>query len=219
MDAKILRAAVSAAIRVTVSTTMIGCGGVVSTDESGRAGATPVTGSSTSNDETASTKSSGGQGGEPYHRPGGISSTAGTTPSESGTGGSSSVGGSDVGGMASTTGAGQAGEVAGAGAPPERCGSELEGCLAVIDGVMFGETMPSESAKACCQTVLAGLSKLEQDRAECFSDVNLRLMNSPGRHLCCSDPATWQQPACTPWGPPAPPELSLDVLLSWGAAA
>jgi hypothetical protein len=121
--------------------------------------------------------------------------------------------------MASTAEAGQAGQLAGAGAPSERCGSELEGCLAVIDGVRFGETMPSETVKACCETVLAGLVELEQERAECFSDVNLRLMNSPGRRSCCSDPATWQQPACTPWGPPVPPELSLEVLLSWSTAA
>jgi hypothetical protein len=121
--------------------------------------------------------------------------------------------------MASPATAGQAGEVAGAGAPSERCGSELDACLTVIDGVAFGEPMPSETATACCETVLAGLSKLQQDGAECFGDVTLRLMNSPGRHLCCSDQASWIQPACTPWGPPVPPNLSLEALLAWSAAA
>ena len=53
----------------------------------------------------------------------------------------------------------------------------------------------------------------------CWQDLNGRLMTSAARNLCCNSPETWQVSACTPWGPPVPPELPEEALAAWELAA
>ncbi len=219
MDVKVLRAAVSAAIRVTVSTTLIGCGGNVTTDAGGAR--TPEPGTNAS-EATSSTK--GEEASSPYPiigpapndaKPSNSIATGGAAG-----GGSAATGGVEVGGMANAAGANVAGtnEASSAGAPPQACAPAAEACLTTLEQTAAAPT-PSAATQACCETVLQALSLPPQLGAECFDSINTRFMQIAVRPKCCTDPSSWQHQACAPWGPPVPPELSLEALLEWSAAA
>jgi hypothetical protein len=167
MDAKVLRAAVSAAIRVTVSTTLIGCGDGESATE---------------------------------------------TPSA----GMPASGGFDMGGAAAIAGAG--GEDASAGAPTDVCAAAAHACVSLLE--QTPQEPLTEADEACCDTVIATLEELRRDtpREACYDGLYARF-HGPVRTQCCADQSTWVYLACTPWGPPVPPEFSREALRLWSLAA
>lgn len=213
MDAKVLRAAVSAAIRVTVSTTLIGCGGNVSTD-AGRATSSPaVKDTPTSTGEPSANETEPSRTPSPDPKP--TTSAGGSAPaSEVPTAGMASSGGSEVGGMAAVAGAG--GDEASAGAPADVCRAAAQACLTQLEQTT--PEPPSAADKACCDTVIATLEELWQGtpRDACFESIDARFRGAV-RTECCADKSTWVYRACTPWGPPVPPELSRAAL--WSLAA
>jgi hypothetical protein len=185
MEAKVLRAALSAAIRVTVSSSLLGCGGATTFDPQG-----PGPGSS-----EEPPQSNGGGGVEMVARGGG-------------------------------GGLGNAGGTPGAAGTPIASGSFCDGsamraCEPIYDELAASPNSWSEQLDAvalgCCKVLVDAVevSPPEIDvqcRAELGSRLNLL------RDSCC--PAVeFQGNACAPWGPPVPPELDLERLLSGGAAA
>jgi len=224
MDAKVIRAAVSAAIRVTVSTTLMGCGGSV-VAEAGGAGGSPVNGSAGNGAATQTV--SGGSDQRVVTDP--PVSGGGTTSNSVATSGGVATGASaaamagaatedDAGGLASAAGAGQAGESSSAGAPGEVCGDAVAACLTLIEPELASQES-SDAGKACCDTIISGLDDLRLAGAPCYGDLDRRFMSSGVRQRCCADQATWIHPACTPWGPPVPPELPAAALRAWSLAA
>lgn len=221
MDAKVLRAAVSAAIRVTVSTTLIGCGGSV-TSEGGESQGSAANDPAKLSDPVTSSPSSGASGASG-------SSGWGWTPPHQGQAGSSSNGGGTVaqGGLASAGGEAAGGSAEGGSAEGGEGSGTLVGtcdalntCLTHLEVSM--PTVPLEGADvACCQVLIDSLKEhqLAPGADACWADLNGRLMSSPARNLCCNSPDTWQVSACTPWGPPVPPELPESALAAWEAAA
>jgi hypothetical protein len=218
MDAKVLRAAVSAAIRVTVSTTLIGCGGNVTTDAGGAR--TPENNdSSSSHEPTNAAKGAGEQSSVPYPTNGTESNgaNAGSTTAAGGApvGGTSATGGVEVGGMANAAGAYEENS---AGAPTQTCVPAAEACLTTLEQAPAAQP-PSAAVTACCESVLQAISLPSKLSDECFDGLNARFMQIAVRPKCCTDPSSWSHQACTPWGPAVPPELSAEVLLEWSAAA
>ncbi|HEX2872109.1 MAG TPA: hypothetical protein VHP33_12650 [Polyangiaceae bacterium] len=221
MDAKVLKAAVSAAIRVTVSTTLMGCGGSVSTD-AGRSSPSPAVKDTATDAHGSVASGTAGTSGQTNSAP--LKPTQGsggqtTLPVETSAGNAGTAGGAsvEVGGMASAAGAG--GEPGGAGAPPDVCGNAAAACVTKLGEQPFEET-PSDATNACCETILARLDELRlEPGAACFDHLDQDFMQSPARRQCCKDPSTWQNPACTPWGPPVPPEISREALQAWSLAA
>jgi len=232
MDPQVLRAAVSAAIRVTVSTTLIGCGGSVAD------GSNTATNGAAGRSAQSETNGSGGHRAAPVpaSTSGGGTSAAGASAVTGGTGGASTATGGAAGGTAgvlSTAGApaepetgggtnaaggGQAGEAAAAGAPAEVCGG------AVLRSMRLKALeLPTDAlrgvANACCQTVILGFDELRADSAPCYDDLELRFRVSGVRQMCCADKATWEHLACTPWGPPVPPELPAAMQRAWSLVA
>jgi hypothetical protein len=130
--------------------------------------------------------------------------------------GTSSRGGAETGGVASLAGAG--GDEASAGAPADVCGAAALACIESIEQTDAVQPL-SDATQACCDVVLAAIALPPQLSAECFANVNTRFMQGGARQQCCHDPSTWQQPACTPWGPPVPPEFSRAMLQAWSLAA
>lgn len=223
MDAKVLKAAVSAAIRVTVSTTLIGCGGSVSTDGGDRASSSPAVKDAPTETNESVASGTGGQTGSTPPKPtaSGGSHATGPVAGNAGNAGTTSGEVVEVGGMANAAGAppGAAGESSSAGAPADVCGNAAAACVTKLGEQTF-EEMPSDATKACCETILARLDELRLDPgAACFDHLDQDFMASPARRQCCKDQSTWQNPACTPWGPPVPPELSREALLAWSLAA
>lgn len=220
MDANVLRAAVSAAIRVTVSTTLIGCGGSVVSEADG-AGSTPS--GTAGRGQGDAVTASGGHAAAPV--PVSTNASGGKTSSASAGAATATTAGmagtateTETGGVANAAGAGQAGEPASAGAPAEVCGGAVDACLTQLEQELPTEAL-SDAGKACCQTVIVGFDDLRMNGAECFNDLDRRFMSSGVRRLCCADQATWSHPACTPWGPPVPPELSAEQLRAWSLVA
>lgn len=224
MDAKVLRAAVSAAIRVTISTTLIGCGGSV-VGEASEAGGTP------SSSSTGGAPPNAMSGGADEHVsapqvPSGTGATGGggaQASSASVTAGTATS--IDVGGMVSTDGgaseiggASQAGEASSGGATAEECGAAVAACLTQVEPEVPSAAL-SDAGKACCETIIAGFDELRLAGAACFTDLDRRFMTSGVRQRCCADQATWTHLACTPWGPPVPPELPAAALQAWGLVA
>jgi hypothetical protein len=217
MDAKVLRAAVSAAIRVTVSTTLIGCGGNV-TSAGGSAPEKPL-----ANDSPAKTKGPVTNHDNSAAAP---PSTAGNgwslAPSSGGQVGNAG-GGSTVaqGGVASLGGSPDGGSADGGDGPVkpiDTCGA-VDACLNRLDAQAPSAPL-DDVDRACCQTVIDGLTSLQAPEfAECWPDLNGRFMLSARHQACCGTLQAWQVPACTPWGPPVPPELAEDALSAWEAAA
>jgi hypothetical protein len=230
MDAKVLRAAVSAAIRVTVSASLVGCGNTVSSD----VGPLEAGGSTSRGDGSRDAGAGGMLGGAALGQAGTELGMAGTllamagTASSNGGNPSSSIGGQlggtapETGGMAhgGTDAAGQAsgGNEAAAGAPAQACGAYLDDCLSALGAVERGAPL-DELGTACCVTVRAALIELKAAGAECYLDIAKRFQTAPARQACCKDPSTWEETACAPWGPPVPPELPLELLQDWVAVA
>lgn len=208
MDAKTLRAALAAALRVTVSTSLIGCGGHTSTD-----GAKSTQAPATSQPDDDYSDQAEPVAGKPSSEPAYLSPVAG--------GASSSAGGGSM--MASAAGASGSGAGGASTKPPTRC-EALELCVTKLEGMTFefGDPLPSEAAE-CCQTVIESLSGPGQAAAMCddatFSSLYDRFLMPEVRNACCSEPDTWQHQACTPWGPAVPPELPLEALSAWELAA
>lgn len=208
MDAKVLRAAVSAAIRVTVSTTLIGCGGSVATEEDRPSSSPAVKDAPVSAGQPTVTET------EPASAP--VTSGGSASATEMPIAGTASHGGSDVGGMSTTAGAG--GEEASAGAPAEVCRAAAQACLTQLEQAT--PEPPSAADQACCDTVIATLEEMWQamPRDACFESIDARFRGAV-RTECCADKSTWVYRACTPWGPPVPPELSPEALQRWSLAA
>jgi hypothetical protein len=83
----------------------------------------------------------------------------------------------------------------------------------------FRDPLPDD-AQECCRTVVEALSTpSEAADGPCDWSLTSRFMLSAAHYSCCSAVDGWQQPACTPWGPAVPPELSLEALSSWELAA
>lgn len=221
MDANVLRAAVSAAIRVTVSTTLLGCGGSVVSEADG-AGST--SNGAAGRGQTDAAKGTGGYRAAPSPVPEGTNPSGGK--SSSATAGAATAGAAtagtpaetETGGVANAAGAGGVGEPASAGAPAEVCGGAVDACLTQLEQEPPGSTL-SDAGKACCDTVVVGFDELRLGNAECFGDLDRRFMSSGVRQRCCADQATWSHLACTPWGPPVPPELSPEALRQWSLVA
>jgi hypothetical protein len=222
MDAKVLRAAVSAAIRVTVSTSLIGCGGSVSGESAGAAndGGKPAAMPSKAQGANAGGNAGAGWGWSPKPSDGATPPTSGGTASgSSNSGGITSTtpeGGNDVGGNATagTAGAAEGGD--GPGAPTDPC-SAMTACMDRLDADAL---LATPGTIPCCQMVIDGLMELrDQISIECWVDLNGRFLMSKAHQTCCTALSEWEQPACTPWGPPVPPELPESALLGWGAAA
>jgi len=218
MDAKILRAAVSAAIKVTITTTLVGCGGVV-TSSGGGPGAEPTGGPAGSSGQGSSAESSGEPVGSGYPK---SEPAAGGKPGAEATTAAAAPGGSaPLGGTPTTAEAGNAGAPNGGSADATCVGAEVDACYAFLAEAQpqtkFGDPLPAPY-QACCQTLLSSLVNGELSYV-CLSDNNAHF-NSSARAVCCSDPASWSvYPACAPWGPPVPPELTLEALRDWQAAA
>src|SRR5207244_2947284 len=205
-----LKAALSAAIKVTITSTLVGCGGMMTSSGGGpdrepsgsagsggsdTAGKSPLQPASYGYPTESEPASGGTAGAEPI--------TAATAPG----------GGAPAGGMASAAAGGSAG-AAGGGAPAATCTSaEVDACyafLAQADVTGFGNPLPAAD-QACCRTLLDSLVSGEPGSV-CRSDNTRRFDPSPARRVCCSDPASWSvYPSCAPWGPPVPPELSLEA--------
>lgn len=216
MDAKTLKAAVTAALRVTVSTSLIGCGAHTSTDAAG--GRPP----NDTRDPAASRPDDPERaegGGKPSTESGYPTASAGVASSNSASGGSASGGGASEGGdmMASAAGEG------GAGTQPLTQCETAAACLGTLEAMTFEHDEPLTSgAAACCQLVVESLSWVGETAVcdpETRSALNARFMRAPARGACCRDPDTWQQEACTPWGPPVPPELPPEVMSDWELVA
>jgi hypothetical protein len=189
MDAKTMRAALSAAIRVTVSTSLIGCGGQATSD----AGA-PATPSSEPTPPVAD------------ERPRYVESS----------GGSVNAGGSSMVASAGMTAVSEAGA---AGAPePDGC-EAIAACLTSLGGLDFDDPLPDDAAKRCCSTLIWGLSQNSYNRQECAPQANGDFFSLPAHATCCTAVNGWGYQACTPWGPPVPPELPRGALLAWRAVA
>jgi hypothetical protein len=200
MDANVLRAAVSAAIRVTVSTTLIGCGANVTSET-----ITPNSGGTAA-----------GVGGTP------VAQVPESTPSSmASTGGGVAVSGGaapELGGAASGDGGAAIGGEASAGAPSEVCGAVAQACLTVLQSVAPGAAL-DEAQLACCPTVLQEIRDLTTARAECRWMIQSAFLSSPAHRQCCEAQDAWNESACTPWGPPVPPELPARFLEAWELAA
>lgn len=186
MEAKVLRAALSAAIRVTVSSSLLGCGGATTFDPQGP----------------------------------GPGSTA--EPPQSNGGGGAGIGASGGGGAL-----GDAGGMPGAAGTPVASGSFCDGpamqaCEPIYDELAASTDPWSEqldaAALGCCKVLVDALDRVSPPEidAQCFAELDSRLNLLRGS--CCRT-LEFQGNACAPWGPPVPPELELELLLSWVAAA
>ena len=222
MDAKVLRAAVAAAIRVTVSTTLLGCGGEVKTD-AGRAAAPNVQGTPASTGEPqANDASTSTSPPDPTSSPSAAGSAAATATATATAGmasagaamGSVAGGGAAMGGQASVSGG--AGEEASAGAPGVSCDAAAEACLTTLEQSL--QQPVTAATTTCCDTVIATLDRLQLADPVCHNSIDARFLRGGARTECCTDPSTWVHQACTPWGPPVPPELTRDALVAWRAA-
>lgn len=222
MDAKVLRAAVSAAIRVTVSTALIGCGGTVTSGEGKSQGEGAANPGNPGPGEPVKGNTSGPS--YPYPVASGNSGSP-SAPSHGGqaSGGRASSGGSSVtqGGVASLGGSPDGGSSEGGEGSTVLLNScdALNTCLTHIEASMPAAAL-NDDDQACCQAMIDNLKDHQVAMADaCWADLNGRLMTSPARSWCCNSPETWQVSACTPWGPPVPPELPEGALAAWEAAA
>lgn len=206
MEAKVLRAALSAAIRVTVSSALVGCGGATIADPPAAGHPEPST------SEQPEPQVSATAGAAPSHP----HNSAGTHPSA--TAGAPASGG--IGGTPPAEGGAPAVVVE---APKSFC--ETPGMLAcepIFDALVSDPPLWSDplepDALACCQTLVGALDASDPlgIDMDCRAELDGRL--NAVRFPCC--PALdFQGQACTPWGPPVPPELDLEQLLAWSAAA
>lgn len=200
MDAKTMRAALAAAVRVTISTSLIGCGGQATSDSGG-----PTTPSQESDDQRTPAPVN--------ERPRYVVSSGGSSMGGASTGGSSMLGGA---GATATNEAGSAGS-------PELSGCEaIDACMKSLAGLDFGDPLPDAAAERCCATIIQGLSRPSADGQPlaCGPELSSDFFALPAHQACCTSVAgAWGDPACSPWGPPVPPALPEGALLSWRAVA
>ena len=101
--------------------------------------------------------------------------------------------------------------------------------MTVLEGLEleFGESWPSD-ALACCEMVVQELKPLEPPSgegpwgiSECGGKIERRFELTPVSMECCRENGypPIRSGACTPWGPPVPPELSIEALEAWELAA
>jgi hypothetical protein len=214
MDAKTLRAALSAAIRVTVSTSLIGCGGNVTSNDAGDAaaggGASPSSSQPGLENKYPTPTTSGGKPAEqPYV----------ALP----------TGGAATGGAPAASGGAPLAEGGSAEDPTmDRC-SPVEACMTMLEivEVPWDQPLPS-AARACCEMVVNELKGLEPPSgegpwgiSECGAKIETRFEHTSVTMKCCqeTDFPPIRSLACTPWGPPVPPELPLMALEAWELAA
>jgi hypothetical protein len=100
-------------------------------------------------------------------------------------------------------------------------GSAIQACEPIYDELAastepWSEPLDAE-AISCCKMMVDALdvSPPEID-AQCRAELDSRLNLLRGS--CCRA-VDFQGNACAPWGPPVPPELELELLLSWSAVA
>jgi hypothetical protein len=217
MEARVLRAALSAAIRVTVSTSLIGCGGVTT----GGQGDAPPSESKTPVKSGHPT----GTGGSGSNTAGAMSAaTSGSGGLELGEGGSM-LAGTPAGGVPGTSGMPNAGGMSNAGGVPGAGGvpNATDACEAAYSCVsdlqaLQSDTSPqlptTERTTECCQLIIGSKSPWGTPLlcGETTFNGHAELL-----WPCCAVLQSPQDTACTPWGPPVPPELDLEQLLSWAA--
>lgn len=212
MDANVLRAALSAAIRVTVSSAMVGCGGATIADPPGAGHAEPSTSEPPKPQVIAS---AGAAPRYPENRAGtSPSATAGMTASGGGGGTPPAEGGAP---------AADGGAPAVVEGPKSFCEAPaMQACQPIFDALIENPPLWSEplepEALGCCTALVAALDASDPRTLdqECREQLDRRL--NEVRFPCC--PALdFQGQACAPWGPPVPPELDLEQLLAWSAAA
>jgi hypothetical protein len=221
MDAKTLKAALAAALRVTVSTSLIGCGAHTSTDGAGGGPTSDAREPAMSRPDDGHYPEAEQRGGRPGAEDD-YPTASGGVPSSSSAAGSAMDGSASEGGSMMASAAGEGGEGGARRQPLTQC-EAAAACLGTLEVMTFaaGEPLPSAAA-ACCQLVIESLSWRSEGAvcdAETLSALNARFMGSPTRTACCSDPETWQHQACTPWGPAVPPELPREALFAWELAA
>jgi hypothetical protein len=197
MDLKVRRAALSAAIKVTVSASLLSCGGIASSSNppEGVAG--------------GASADRGGTGGTASVVAGDANVEAGGTAN------------AQAGGAANTATAGA--PTVGGAAPASDCGStQTKDCLAYFDGLQLKpeDELPEGIAVACCQVVMDEMAATASNAEgrQCSRDLQERLDASGVFYDCCWKTGSTLA-ACTPWGPPVPAELSLAQLLAWEDAA
>jgi hypothetical protein len=232
MDARVRRAALATAMKVTLTSSLLGCGG--NTSDSGQrtsagqpalpvpgaAGALASTGGSVSGSGGSASEplpvAAGGSTAEPSPLSGGRAGMAST--SEGGAPESSTQGGTGAGSRPDES-AGAAGSLAGEGgaAAGSACAPEVLDCVDSLEelGLSAGAPLPDvPGAKECCQAVASVAGDVPAN--ECQTELKPRF--TPLRSTCCSA-LLWKGPGCIAWGPPVPPELSLDALRAWSHAA
>jgi hypothetical protein len=219
MEAKVLRAALSAAIRVTVSTSLIGCGGVT-TGGQGDApeGTAPPAKNSQGQEVTAPDPSYGngyGSGGYPTSGAGSGPGTAATNTASTGSGGLATGEGGAVAAGAPSAGQATAGGAQGSLHPCE----QAQACLNDLQALRtdFWPELPTTvRTTACCQLIIDHIVPWGSP-PQC-GDEALNV-GEELRWPCCEVLQSPQGTACTPWGPPVPPELDLEQLLAWATVA
>jgi hypothetical protein len=211
MEARVRRAALSAAIRVTISTTLIGCGGRVGTDfpdPEQPATPTPSDASEGSHDTGGSYARSPGDQAPTAGTYGAATAQAGQSPAAQGGSGASLP----MGGAAPNEEAGAPGA---AGAPEEHvCGGQkTQMCLAYLESIT---TFPPPTGDAlavdCCTTVINPTAWVPEVEPGCEDELLPRIQAQT--YPCCRVLDTFEG-GCTPWGPPVPPELSAALLRAW----
>jgi hypothetical protein len=188
MDYSTRRAALRAAAKVALSASIIGCGSVVVEDL----------------DHGGAASSGGGSG--PI-------ATATSTSSASG-----SVSSTGTGDIAPDAGPSDGGEELACDTPPLGVDAGISDetltcCIGFLGGyVPDGSDWPEfdavaaadPSVKGCCNAMIQDVAKVaQQGSALAWNELN----------ACCGVLGNPNGPACTPWGPPVPPEMPIDRAL------
>jgi len=220
MDLKVRRAALSAAIKVTVSASLLSCGGIASSSN-------PINPSNPSDGLAGGASADrAGTGGSASVLAGGTANAVtgdanveagGTANANAEAAGAANA---EAGGTANVEAAGA--PAAGGAAPASECGSpQTNDCLAYFDALQLkpGADLPEGMAVACCHVVMDEIATTtgSADGSQCSLALHQRLDASGVFYDCCWKTGSTLT-ACTPWGPPVPAELSLEQLLAWEAA-
>ena len=221
MDAKTLRAALAAAVRVTVSTSLIGCGGNITSDDA--RGGPAIAGAASPPEREVDVKYPSASGGKAAQQPYEVAPAAGVAAGGVATGGvPTTAGGSGSGGDTAASEAGSAGS-----SVIDSC-QPVEACMTVLEGVELqpGQALSNDEL-GCCRLVVSELQPLNLgsdaplEVSECGERIEPRFGRTPVTMQCCQETSwpTIRSLACTPWGPPVPPELPRDALAAWEMAA
>lgn len=231
MEAKVLRAALSAALRVTVSTGLVGCGGATSDggprtgtattseleggdttpsprDEAGAAGGSPASGAATSEGL------SGGAAAGGAAATGGLAGTGASELTAGSAGTMTAQGGAPLAGASSGGAAGAGGAKGSAWA----C-EDLNACVELLTERLAASSDPlpdDATTVACCGAMIEPSWPPSAD-LQCTAELLPR--SWPTQAKCCELLRYPRGPVCTPWGPPVPPEFGREQLLLWEATA